>query len=357
MNEQIEKAEFSLLDLLKVLLSKIKILILVLLCGGLLGGAVGFASSYNVYYWGTTMEFYINPVRPDKDDETELGGGSTYGVYGAYGKNVMDNIVRLLNSESFTELMILNGDLIPQKGWANPEDEYEVALGLDEKIDAAQQKIDESLALKAVYEADQTADNKAAYDRSVEAANTYIKETLNAWRQTKKYRETLTLYMSSVSFSYMQSEKDLDKAIDLARSFLYVEISVLGDSDTQYQDFAGDLLLRVQSELPKYVCDKMIIPDGYVATSCTQITTLTDIQLMNEGYILRQSVKFALLAAAIAFVLACVLVILIDRADKRVRDYDTIPQQLNVPLLGVIPSIDEEEIAFQKQTQQENKEV
>ena len=354
MNEQIEKEEFSLLDLLKVLLSKIKILILVLLCGGLLGGAVGFASSYNVYYWGTTMEFYINPVRPDHDDETELGGGSTYGVYGAYGKNVMDNIVRLLNSESFTELMILKGDLIPQKGWAS---EDEADLLLDEKIDLAQQKIDESLALKAVYEAEPTEQNKEAYDLSVVVANEQIKETLNTWRQTKNYRETLNLYMASISFSYMQSEKDLDKAIDLARSFLYVEISVLGDSDTQYQDFAADLLLRVQSELPKYVCDKMIIPDGYVATSCTQITTLTDIQLMNEGYILRQSVKFGLLAAAIAFVLACVLVILIDRADKRVRDYDTIPQQLNVPLLGVIPSIDEEEIAFQRQNQQEIKEV
>ncbi len=353
MNEQVEKEEFSLLDLLKVLLSKIKLLILVLLCGGLLGGAFGFATSYNVYYWGTTLEFYINPVR-DKDSETELGGGSTYGVYGAYGKNVMDNIVRLLNSESFTELMILNGKLIPEKGWANEDESY---LLLDEKIDAAQQKIDESLAKQAAYEADKTAENKEAYDLSVAEANKQINETLFAWRQTKKYHETLNLYMESLKFSYMQSEKDLDNAIDLARSFLYVEISVLGDSDEKYQDLAADLLLRVQSELPKYVCEKMIVPVEYKSTSCTQITTVTDIQLMNEGYILRQSVKFALLAAAIAFVLACVLVILIDRADKRVRDYDTIPSQLNVPLLGVIPSIDEEEIAFQKQNQQVDKEV
>ena len=45
MNEQVEKEELSLLDLFKVLLSKIKLLILVLLCGALLGGAIGFATS------------------------------------------------------------------------------------------------------------------------------------------------------------------------------------------------------------------------------------------------------------------------------------------------------------------------
>ena len=358
MNEQIEKEELSLLDLFKVLLSKIKILILVLLCGGLLGGAIGFASSYNVYYWGTTMEFYINPVRPENDDKTELGGGSTYGVYGAYGKNVMDNIIRLLNSESFTELMILNGELLPEKGWADLDNETEAALHLDDKIDEAQVKIDESLAAEAVYEADPTAENKTAYDLSVEEANKLINEVLLLWRKTHKYRETMDLYLESLNFSYMQSEKDLDNAIDLARSFLYVEISVLGNSDQEYQDFAADLLLRVQAVLPKYVCDKMIVPDGYVSTSCTQITTVTDIELVNEGYILRQTIKFALLAAAIAIVLACVLVIVIDRADKRVRDCDSIPVQLKVPLLGIIPSIDDEELAAaQKEFRQVNEEV
>ncbi len=356
MNEQVEKEELSLLDLLKVLLSKIKLLILVLLCGGVLGGAIGFVTSYDVRYWGTNMEFYVNPVRPTKNEDTELGGGSTYGVYGAYGKNVMDNIVRLLNSESFAELMILNGELLPEKGvWADESNEAEAALKLDDAIDAAQAKIDASLKVQADYEAGEA--TKEDYELAVKEANEKINETLLLWRRTKKYRETLTLYMDSINFSYMQNEKDLDNAVDLARSFIYVEISVLGANEKEFKPIAEDLLIRVQQELPKYVREKMIIPDGYVSTSCTQITTITDIDLMNDGYILKESIKFALLLAAVAFVVACVIVIFLDRSDKRVRDYDVITRQLNVPLLGVIPSIDDDNIAIQKKEQREKKEA
>ena len=162
------------------------------------------------------------------------------------------------------------------------------------------------------------------------------------------------IILDSVEFSYVQDKKDLDNAVDLARSFIYVELSVLGEDN---QPFAEDLLARVQSELPKYVCEKMIIPDGYTSTSCTQITTITDISLINEGYILKQSIKFALLVAAIAVVVACVVVIFLDRSDKRVRDYDLVARQLNVPLLGVIPSIGEEEVNAQNESEQRNKEV
>ena len=426
-NEQPQNEELSLLGLLKILLGKIKILILVLLCGGLLGGAIGFATSYNVYYWGTNMEFYVNPVRPKQDDETGLTGGSTYGVYGAYGKHVMDNIIRLLNSESFGELLILNGDVLPETGkWVDPLNEKEVALGLDDKIieaDAvykvALEKQDDYLAVNAekteaynIYNAalkklnplwlkhfnnnavansvfneeeylrlkanlkddyldeaynemksaenvytdkkERAAEAKEIYLAAAKTAEGKIKVALNAWRKTGSYQELLTFILDSVEFSYVQDKKDLDNAVDLARSFIYVELSVLGEDN---QPFAEDLLTRVQSELPKYVCEAMIVPDGYISTSCTQITTITDISLINEGYILKQSIKFALLVAAIAVVVACVVVIFLDRSDKRVRDYDLVARQLNVPLLGVIPSIGEDEVNAQKETEQRNKEA
>ena len=357
MNEQLEKEEFSLLDLLKVLLSKIKLLILVLLCGGLLGGAIGYATSYNVYNWGTNIEFYVNPERPEKDEDTGLVGGSTYGVYGAYGKNVMDNIVRLLNSESFAELLILNGELLPQKGWADLTDEEEAALGLDASIDAAQEKIDEYEEKKAAYENEKTEENKAAYDDALNKANESIDETLLLWRKTKKYRETLSLYLESVEFSYREKDKISEDAVDLANSFLYVEISVLGDSGNKYKEIAETLLISIQSQMPKYVCAKMIIPDGFVSTSCTQITTLTNIGLVNEGYALKQSIKFALLLGLAAFVLACVVVIIIERSDKRVRDYDQLARQLNIPLLGVIPSINDDNMDTQKTTEEQDMEA
>ena len=54
--------------------------------------------------------------------------------------------------------------------------------------------------------------------------------------------------------------------------------------------------------------------------------------------------KYALIAAAAALVIACVVVIIIDRSDKRVRDYEQVARQLNIPVLGVVPTIDEEKI-------------
>jgi hypothetical protein len=195
---------------------------------------------------------------------------------------------------------------------------------------------------------------KEIYLAAAKVSETKIKEALTAWRKTKSYQEQLDFILDSVEFSYVQDKKDLENAVDLARSFIYVELSVLGEDS---QAFAEDLLTCVQAELPKYVCEKMIIPDGYASTSCTQITTVSDISLMNEGYILKQSIKFALLLAAIAVVVACVVVIFLDRLDKRVRDYDAVARQLNIPLLGVIPSIDDDRMVSFKDAKNQKKEA
>jgi hypothetical protein len=195
---------------------------------------------------------------------------------------------------------------------------------------------------------------KEIYLAVAKVSETKIKDALTAWRKTKSYQEQLDFILDSVEFSYVQDKKDLENAVDLARSFIYVELSVLGEDS---QAFAEDLLTCVQAELPKYVCEKMIIPDGYASTSCTQITTVSDISLMNEGYILKQSIKFALLLAAIAVVVACVVVIFLDRLDKRVRDYDAVARQLNIPLLGVIPSIDDDRMVSFKDAKNQKKEA
>ena len=306
MNEQLQTEELSLMDLLKVLLSKIKILILVLLCGGIIGGTFGVLTTYNENYWGTNMEFYVNPERPEAEEGTNVGsGGSTYGVYGAYGRHVMDNIVKLLNSESFSEKLILNGALLPEKNvWINVKDEKELALGLNKKIDDAQEKInqvtvkkkslDEVLKTKneavldlnekttrlnekwreqplrdgkvvasifnegeyfakkleidypelaAAYQAMQTATSKVEnqnkivsihqteYSVAKKNAEESTNVALSAWRKTAKYRENLLKILSAIEFSYVEEEADLEDAVNLARSFIYVNISVLGDEN------------------------------------------------------------------------------------------------------------------------------
>ena len=155
--------------------------------------------------------------------------------------------------------------------------------------------------------------------------------------------------MKSVEFSYLEEDADMEDASNLARSFIYVNISVLGDEN---KEFAEDLMVRVQENLPIYVSEKMIIPDGYTGTSCTEITTTSEIDLTNPMHTTKSAVKFAVLFALMAVVIASVVIIIIDRSDKRVRDYDQVSRMLNIPLLGVIPSIAEESMnAWNNKTQ------
>ena len=99
MNEELHTSEeISLADIFKALMSKLKILILVLLGAAVLGGVFGYVTNVNKKYYGTDLEFYVNPKETVSSDTT-----STYGVYGAYGVNVMNTIIELLNSEMFAE--------------------------------------------------------------------------------------------------------------------------------------------------------------------------------------------------------------------------------------------------------------
>ena len=104
MEENFQQEGISLIDLIKVLFSRIKLLIFVLIVGCVAGGAFGFMRSNNIDYYGASVEFYVNPkLTSGMTIENE----SQYGVYGAYGRHVMDNIVKLLSSESFAEQLML----------------------------------------------------------------------------------------------------------------------------------------------------------------------------------------------------------------------------------------------------------
>ena len=410
MSEQIQTEGLSLTKIFKLLLSKIKLLLIVFLCGGILGGTLGFLKANGVNYYGTSLEFYINP----ETDEDSVSSESTYGVYGAYGKHVMDNMIKLLSSEVFAEKLILNGKPLPEKDvWVDTESETEVALDLNAKIDAAQvevdsykAKYDELLvkiaeknakiieyndaydALKAEWQelynmgvTDSLAFNEREYNKNIEnpdyasiiplftAWDTINDEgkaiaeeieimqselsdmrkirdeklnvALSAWRKTAAYKGALYQYRESVSFSYLEETAKTEDAADLARSFIYVYINVLGDAN---KAFAEDLMARIQVLVPEYVSENMIIPSGYSGTRCIEITTTSGIALTNPSYTKDSIIKFALLGAAAALVLACVILVIVDSSDKRVRSFEQIDRYLNVPLLGIIPSIDEEKI-------------
>ena len=309
--------EIGLSDIFRILLRKLKVLILALLIGVIVGAGFGVMKTVNVNYYGTSVDFYVNP----KKDTEGTAGGSQYGVYGAYGRHVMDNMTKLLASESFAEQLLLDP-----------------ATGLPQ-FTSTTEKVDELKGYIAAAKEKQTALAADPENATLIAEEKEARETaLTCWRETALYRTLIRKITASVSYTYYnESEADAE---DLAKSFIYVKISVLND-----EDFAKAIFNQITAVLPAYVEENMPQPDGYNGTNCQRITRLDKVGLLNGGYTTSTAVKYGLILGAAAFVIACVAVVVIDRSNKRLRDYELTMEKFHVPVLGVIPRIEDRESA------------
>ena len=97
---QVEK-EISIIEILKALLSKILYLILALILGACAGGVYGYFTAKDVVYYGTKIEYYVNPVPAGIPE-----GESIFANYGSYSTSAMTNIVRSLESERFSSILL-----------------------------------------------------------------------------------------------------------------------------------------------------------------------------------------------------------------------------------------------------------
>lgn len=291
--------ELSLTEIFKMILRKIKIVLLALLGGILLGVLIGVTTTYNVDYYGTSAEFYVNPVK--KATDSTDGTDDTYNVYGAYGKHIMDNMVKLLSADIFAEKIALNGGDLPPEG-----------------INA---KLDEAIA-------------KAKAENTPENTKAAILE----WRKTSHYKALVSRIKGCVRYSYYDSSEagDVDA---LAKSFIYVRISALNDAK-----FASQLYERIKIDLPEYVMEYMPNPDDevYDATNCVLISTLAEVGHLNPTAEKDAIVKNTLIFGLLSAVLACVVVVLIGVADKRLMNYEATMEKFGMPVLGVIPMIEDE---------------
>lgn len=399
MEEMQNEEGLSLLEIIRILFHKLKLLILVVIIGAVCGAAFGVWKTKNVKYYGTSIEFYVNPEKPkavgSSSNSTANAVGSQYGVYGAYGRHVMDAIVKLLSSESFAEQLMLDEEsgLPSTKIYPNLDEEkynnakhaiaaanaaWEDAVALDQPRAAALENLQEfwnntqvdtfSLSnckklinaykdddskysedgkimmenMKTLYENYLEADDKRtdalmAAEAVQQTTDTSVELLLENWRSTSKYKENLNKFKDAVSYSYLDDEgaKEED-ANNLARSFIYVNINVLND-----KAFAEDLLDRVKVAVPAYIEKNMIVPADYEGTSCTRITRSDSIQQTNPNYTRNQAIKFSVLLAAAAGVIAAFIVIIIDLQDKRLRDHEVISRKFKIPVLGIVPTIEE----------------
>ncbi len=425
MEENLQKQnEISIMEIFRLLLSKLKWIILVVIVGAAIGAGFGFLRTHNVEYYGTELKFYINP---NKESGSSVVSDSQYGVYGAYGKNVLNNMVELLESEAFAEKLLLDENGLPttkrlESIRASHENDAEKMVAVNKLtslVATANEEVakynkkhaemqtalsnvnnvnellaeytttldmywaeavakypslpakpeennplitDEELATNVntaiqnvntanadVLKAQKTYDNlyKEVKDLSKNAEDAK-KPALELWRELdKNYASQLNKIVSAARFSYYDEAADVS-ADDLARSFIYVNISVLND-----EVYAKQLREDLIDAVPEYIVEKMPVPSGYDGTNCIRISRTDEVHRTNGGVVAKTAAKYGLILAAASFVVVCIVIIIIDRSDKRLRGIEQITDVFNLPVLGVIPTFkDTEKLEAEEETTQ-----
>ncbi len=409
---QVEEG-INLFTIFKLLLSKIKYLILALLIGSVIGASFAVWKTIDVRQYGTKVEFYVNPEKAR--DVTDEGQYGVYGAYSTYVMDSMIKLLSserfaeemLLNgnalpdnetgywtaseeeknalNQKIAQAQVLLDKVSEENAEYNArvEEQTEQSKAYDEANRNLNREWAGLLYLKKVQA---SAFNEVEYDhlagddyndlrdyyakmraakqllddadeavarqekilgQALDAADTEREQALELWRQTARYKRELAMYSNALTFSYVEGEKNADTG-NVACSFIYVNIFVLND-----EAFAKNVLERVKVIVPSYVEARMTVPDGYTDTKCQRITTTDEIRRLNEGYTFNQAVKYGALVGVIALVIACAVVLIVDKADKRLRDISIITKQFNIPVLGLIPSIEEMEREDAQRVQEE----
>ena len=186
---------------------------------------------------------------------------STYGVYGSYGDNVMDTMTKLLESDLFTEQLV--------EGW-----------------------------------------------------NRTPVKLLDDGSLNPKYKAFIYALKETIEFSYdTTQEKATGSSSTLAKSFIIVNIELLAD-DEELVTFAEELLVRLRNYVPEYVTRHMIVPSGFEGTNCKEITTISEIEHLNENNTVVSAVKYAVIIGVLGTFIACVAVLI----DNRVKTHSALKQ-------------------------------
>ena len=354
--------EFDLLDIIKILLSKAKLLICITLLSAIIGGALGGAITLlGIREYGTQVEFYITPNSPDS------------------------NVLHLLASERFAEKLLLDENGLPEN---RSGAEYEAALAAKHEADAAAKALTEAkklskeaprvlaiaqknyeekqkayedvynllniyksatsdkiaedpehvqkmkqyeadletakqakkIAEEEYYAASQTALEathkfEAAKEAAASArkkADDLAEDILEQWREEAKNKKKISLINESLSYKYIDVET-ADKATGETtnRQFLIVSISVERD-----EALAKRLLCNMRDRLPVFVEENIDTSNSDEETVCTLISTAAEIENLSKNSLVKEIAKFALIAAVMALAVTCMVVVWVGMSKR-----------------------------------------
>ncbi len=344
--------ELDLLDLLKILFSKMKLIICAALIAAIVGGVLGAAVTLiGNRDFGTQVEFYITPSSPDS------------------------HILHLLSSERFAEKLLLDENGLPEN---TSGEAYDAALEAKIAYDAANKELAEAkksskeaprelAVIQKTYEEKQKAYNDAydllavykgagdevatqpghrekleQYEEAVAKAKTEKEEAekayyaasqkvleinhkleaakedatkakklsdelsetvLNAWRDQYGNKEKISLINESITYNYIDVESGGSSNSE-SRQFLVVNIKVQND-----EELAKTLLDNMCETLPVYVEENSNDTDSDEEIECILISTAAEVENLAKNNLVKVVVKFALIATVAVLAITCILVL------------------------------------------------
>lgn len=374
-----QHSELDLLDLLKILLAKIKLIICVALVAAILGGAFGFAFTLiGNHDFGTKIEFYITPDAPDSQ------------------------ILHLLSSERFAEKLMLDENGLPE---GSSGAEYEAALAakleskaadaayaeakrasknaprelaaIQKKYEEKQKAYDDAYDMLSVYQSasDEIAkqpehiekmkkyeaaveaakeektiaekDFYAASQKALEATNNLeaakeaaanarkvaddlAEEILKVWREQSQNKKKISMINESLKYDYIEDSSSKNSDDNTNRQFLVVSISVEKD-----EQLANKLLDSLCDKLPAYVEENTDTDDSIEETECILISTAAEVEDLGKNSLVKEVIKYALISTIAALAVTCILVMWIGVKQDGARRKNEYAENgdINAPLV------------------------
>lgn len=372
--------ELDLLDLLKILLSKMKIIVCVALAAAILGAAFGAGFTLiGKHEFGTTVEFYITPNAPDS------------------------HVLHLLSSERFAEKLMLDENGLPenasgeeydaaiaakhkayiaaeslalakqasksaprelaavQKTYEEKQKAYEDAYNLlsiyqsasdeiakqpehIEKMKAYEEavelaKSEKEIAERSYYDASQRALQanhnldaaKEAYTRAKKEADDLAENILKVWREQSQNKKKISLINESLSYEYIEDTSTASKGNEQStnRQFLVVSIAVEKD-----EELAKLLLQGICNKLPTFVEENTDSDDLDRETECILISTAAETENLGKNSLVKEVIRYTLIFTVAALAVTCIILIWIGikQHDKKAKDVYAENGDINAPL-------------------------
>lgn len=382
MNDNVQNTtELDLIDLLKILGSKIKLIVCVALIAAIAGGA--FSAAITLFArknFGAQVEFYITPSSDSQVlyllsserfaeklllDENGLPEGASGEDYdkALAAKNAYYDALENLDEAKKASKEAPRELAIAQKAYEEKQKAYEEAYDLLSIYKGAQDEVakqdghkemlalyedevektkaENDIAKKAYYAASQKALEanhklESAKEDATEAkklADEASEIILENWRSQGDNREKISKISESVTYSYLDVETTStnDSENKQISRFLVAQISVARD-----EELAKTLLNRMREVLPTYVEENVVrTEETEQETDCILISTTVAVENLAKNTLVLDIVKFALIGMVGALAVTCIAVMItgVKELDKRKKSEYAENGDINAPLV------------------------